>query len=136
MQYTSRTTTRLDFDAAVTAIRASLSEEGFGITTEIDLQSTFRGKLGDDSAARLGSYVILGACNPHLAERAVTADPSIGALLPCNVIVRRPAGTGTTIVEAINPDVMTKFTGAPEIAEIARHAQEALGRALDALASV
>jgi uncharacterized protein (DUF302 family) len=108
-------------------IREALKEQGFGVLTEIDVQATLREKLGEE----VGPYLILGACNPPLAHRALTADPSIGLLLPCNVVVREDEGL--TVVEALNPAVMVELTGAPELASVAAEAGTRLAAALDAV---
>jgi uncharacterized protein (DUF302 family) len=119
MTYTNTITVPMIYADAVAKTRQSLSEQGFGVLTEIDVRSTFSDKLGSDSADALGDYLILGACNPRLAQRALTADPSIGALLPCNVIVRREQGADVTTVQAIDPQTMVQLSDAPEIQDVA-----------------
>jgi uncharacterized protein (DUF302 family) len=119
--------TGASFAEASTRIREALKAQGFGVLTEIDVQATLRDKLGED----MERYVILGACNPPLAHRALSADRSIGLLLPCNVVVRA-AGDGT-IVEALDPRVIAAVAGQPELAEIADDAAARLRAALDAL---
>jgi uncharacterized protein (DUF302 family) len=99
--YTISTTLDQPYDAAVEAVRAALGEQGFGILTEIDLRATLKAKLDVDVAPQ----VILGACRPALAHEALTAEPSIAAVLPCNVVVRA-VDDRTTVVEAFDPDVM------------------------------
>ena len=99
--------------------------------TEIDVAATMKAKLGVDMPAHL----ILGACNPPLAHQALTIAPSIGLLLPCNVVVRTLAD-GRTLVEAMNPDVMVAATGDPKLAAVAAEARERLVAALDALSKV
>ena len=102
------TTLTTTFDDAVQRTRAALSEQGFGILTEIDMRATLQAKLGHE----MEDYLILGACNPPLAHRAVDIDRQIGLLLPCNVIVRRdPAKDTDVLVEAMNPNVMVRVTG-------------------------
>jgi uncharacterized protein (DUF302 family) len=106
MTYTLSTTMTLPWADAVDRTRDALSAQGFGILTEINVRSTFEAKLGAEAADAVGDYVILGACNPGLASRALAAEPEIGALLPCNVVVRQGKDAGTTIIEAIDPQTM------------------------------
>jgi uncharacterized protein (DUF302 family) len=113
--------------AVVEQVRAALSEQGFGVLTEIDVQATLRAKLNEET----GPYLILGACNPPLAHRALTADPSIGLLLPCNVVVR--ADGERTVVEALDPDIMVNVTGKPELEPVAAEAKARLAAALAAV---
>ncbi|WP_345507749.1 DUF302 domain-containing protein [Terrabacter aeriphilus] len=129
MDYTLTTTVDADFDATLTATRAQLAEVGFGVLTEIDLAATLKTKLDVDIAPQ----VILGACRPPLAHAALQAEPSIGVLLPCNVVVRA-VGAGRTIVEAMDPATMVELTGNDQLAEVAADARERLSRALKALA--
>lgn len=110
-------------------VRAALKEQGFGVLTEIDVQATLREKLGED----MEDYLILGACNPPLAHRALTVDRQIGLLLPCNVVVRTDGDE--TVVEALDPQVMVEVTGRQELAPVAAEAGERLRKALDALQS-
>lgn len=118
------------FDEAVERTRAALAEQGFGVLTEIDMAATLKAKLGED----MEDYLILGACNPPLAHRAVGVDRRIGLLLPCNVIVRRdPADAGAVIVEAMDPEVMVQVTGDSELEPIATEAAAKLRDAIDAL---
>lgn len=118
-----------DPDTAEKRIREALSEEGFGILTEIDVQATLKEKIG----VEMRPYRILGACNPPLAHRAIEADENIGALLPCNVIVRGNPDGGTDIVGA-DPDAMLSVADAEGVGEIATEARERLRRAFDAVA--
>jgi len=122
--------TRLDteFDDAVAKTRAALGEQGFGVLTEIDMQATLKAKIG----AEMEQYLILGACNPQLAHRAVGVDRQIGLLLPCNVVVRSD-GDGV-VVEAMNPALMVEVTGEPELEAVAAEATTRLQAAIDALA--
>lgn len=118
------------FDDAVERTRAALAEQGFGVLTEIDMAATLKAKLGED----MEDYLILGACNPPLAHRAVGVDRRIGLLLPCNVIVRRdPDDAGAVIVEAMDPEVMVQVTGDAELQPIATEAAAKLRGAIDAL---
>jgi uncharacterized protein (DUF302 family) len=127
VQYAMTARTGASFAEASTRIREALKAQGFGVLTEIDVQSTLREKLG----AQMEQYVILGACNPPLAHRALSADRSIGLLLPCNVVVRA-AGDGT-FVEALDPRVIAAVAGQPELTGIAEDAAARLRAALDAL---
>lgn len=125
-------TVRLDLEPpeAESRIREALAEEGFGILTEVDVQQTLRAKLGVDMAA----YTILGACNPPLAHRAIEAEEHIGALLPCNVLVRAHPDGGTEIAAA-DPRVMLGVAdGGDELETLADEATAAIRRALDAVA--
>ncbi|WP_026919053.1 DUF302 domain-containing protein [Gordonia shandongensis] len=115
---------------AVARTREALADQGFGVLTEIDMASTLRTKIG----AEIEDYVILGACNPTLAHRAVTADRQIGLLLPCNVVVRtdveRPE---RSIVEAMNPALMVTVTDDPALAPVADEATTLLTAAIESL---
>lgn len=127
MGYGITTTTTLGQDEAIEATRAALAEVGFGVLTEIDLAATLQAKIG----AEIEPYMILGACRPPLAHAAVTADVSIGLLLPCNVVVRQCEGS--TIVEALDPQVMVEMTDTDAFADIAADARDRLERALAAV---
>jgi uncharacterized protein (DUF302 family) len=129
MAYSMSVTISEDFETTVEATRAALADEGFGVLTEIDLAATLKEKLGAD----LPPYLILGACRPPLAQAAVAADPSVGTLLPCNVVVR--VADGRIVVEALDPRVMSQLSDSDEIEEVASDAAERLTRALDAVAS-
>ena len=121
----------LTFEKAVAHTREVLKTEGFGILTEIDLQAAFREKLG----AEFRPYVILGACNPPLAFAAVTADPAIGLMLPCNVTVEA-ASEGTSIVRMTDPAVLLGSMSGTVSAELQRVGEDArarLARAMDEL---
>lgn len=120
------TTLRASFDDAVEMTRRALSEQGFGILTEIDVKA----KLGED----MEDYLILGACNPALAHRAVNVDRQIGLLLPCNVVVRSdPHDDGAVIVEAMNPEIMVQVADQPGLREVADDAAAKLHAAIDVL---
>lgn len=128
MSYTMSKTLNRPYPETVDAVRAALAEQGFGVLTEIDLKATLKAKIDADIAP----YVILGACRPPLAHKAVLADPSVGALLPCNVVVRAQ-DEGTTVVEALDPDVMMSVADSAELKEVAVDARERLAAALDSL---
>lgn len=115
------------FDVALAKVKASLAAVGFGVLTEIDLQSTLQEKI-DKSIPR---HVILGACNPKLAGRAIDADPTIGVMLPCNVVVRETANG--VAVEALDPGLMSSLTGAEELGPIGDEARQLIGEALSQL---
>jgi uncharacterized protein (DUF302 family) len=110
-------------------VEAALKAEGFGVITEIDVQATMRTKLGIERAP----YLILGACNPLLANRAIEADPSVGALLPCNVVVREE--DGQTIVEALNPMAALGIVGGETVRAVAEEATTRPERAIASLAT-
>jgi uncharacterized protein (DUF302 family) len=114
--------------AVVQRVRAALGEQGFGVLTEIDVRATLRDKLGVDMA----DYLILGACNPSLARRAIDVDPDIGLLLPCNVLVRAD-GPDTTLVQAVDPQMMVNVTGRADLEAVADEASGRLRAALDAM---
>jgi uncharacterized protein (DUF302 family) len=133
MAYTHSITVPLPYGQAVERTRQALAEQGFGILTEADIAATFTTKLGPDAAASLGDYVILGACNPALASRALTADPQLGALLPCNVVVRRGPDDDHTLIEAIDPQTMVRLSDSPQVREVADDADTRLRAALTAL---
>ena len=125
------TSLQASFDDAVARTREALSEQGFGVLTEIDVQSTLKNKLGED----MENYLILGACNPPLAHRAIGVDRQIGLLLPCNVVVRSdPDDPQTTLIEAMNPQLLVDVTGEPQLQPIAEEVTARLQAAIDALA--
>ncbi|MFE9695016.1 DUF302 domain-containing protein [Micromonospora sp. NPDC005806] len=128
MSYAMTVRLSAGFAPTVERVRAALKEQGFGVLTEIDLRSTLREKLG----VELEEYIVLGACNPPLAHRALEADRAIGLLLPCNVVVRSD-GPDVTLVQALDPQVMVQMSEAPELREVADEATQRLRAALDAL---
>lgn len=126
--YTITATLEQPYDDAVEAVRAALGEQGFGILTEIDLKATLKSKLDVDVAPQ----VILGACRPALAYEALTTEPSIAAVLPCNVVVRAVDDT-TTVVEAFDPDVMMGMADDPGLQAVATDAKQRIVAALSSL---
>jgi uncharacterized protein (DUF302 family) len=127
---TLTTTVAAPYDDTVARVREALADQGFGVLTEIDIRATLKTKLDVDVA----SQVILGACRPELAHRALQAVPSVAALLPCNVVVR-DLEDGTTLVEAVDPDAMMSVVEDPdgELAAVAADARTRLDAALAAL---
>lgn len=113
------------FAEAVARVRDALKAQGFGVLTEIDIQATLRDKLGED----MEPYLILGACNPPLAHRALAADRRIGLLLPCNVVVRAEAGQ--TVIEALDPQAMVAVAVEASLQPVADEAAARLRAALD-----
>ncbi len=126
--YTMTTTMDRPYAEAVDAVRAALEAQGFGILTEIDLTATLKDKLGVDVAQQ----VILGACRPPLAYEAIQADPSIAAMLPCNVVVRS-ADEATTLVEAFDPEAMMGIAESGALDKVADDAKRRLEAAFAAL---
>jgi uncharacterized protein (DUF302 family) len=133
MTYTHTTVVSADYEEAVQQTREALAEQGFGILSEIDVRATFETKLGAEAARNLGHYVILGACNPQLASRALASEPDLGALLPCNVVVRRGPDAAQTTIQAIDPQTMVQLSGSPAVAEVANDADARLRAALTSL---
>lgn len=128
MKYDRTISLTSDFATTVEAVREALAAQGFGVLTEIDVTATLKAKLGHD----MEDYLILGACNPPLAHRALDADRSIGLLLPCNVVVRREGDH--TLVQALDPNAMVALTGLPTLQPVADEAAARLDAALAALA--
>jgi uncharacterized protein (DUF302 family) len=125
--YGLKTRTRSTMGDAETRVRAALAAEGFGVLTEIDVAATLKTKLGIDRAR----YLILGACNPQLANEALQSEPDVGLLLPCNVIVYED-GT-ETVVAILDPGTMVGLTGNDELQAVASEARARLQRVLDAV---
>ena len=117
----------LPFAASVEKVRAALQDQGFGVLTEIDVTATLKAKLGEE----MEDYLILGACNPPLAHRALEVDRSLGLLLPGNVVLR--ATDGGTLVEIADPEMMVNLTSNPALEPIAKDARERLTLVLTAL---
>jgi len=116
------------FDEVLARAKAALQAEGFGLMCEIDVRKTIKEKLG----AEFRRYVILGACNPPLAHRALEAEPDLGLLLPCNVIVYEADGGAT--VEAIDPEKLLGLVHNPELEPVAREVKARFERAIERLA--
>jgi len=127
MEYGITVRTAAPFGEAVERVRDALREQGFGVLTEIDVQATLRAKLGEE----MEDYLILGACNPALAHRALAADRQIGMLLPCNVVLRTSGGQ--TVIEALDPMTMVAVTGEETLRPIAAEAASRLRAALAAV---
>lgn len=126
------TTLHTSFEEAVLRTRAALAEQGFGVLTEIDMRATLEAKLGE----KIEDYLILGACNPPLAHRAVGVDRRIGLLLPCNVVVRRDLDSDNAVlVEAMDPQVMVQVTEEKALEPVAEEATAKLRAALESLDS-
>ena len=130
MGFALSTVLRTSFDDAVTRTREALAGQGFGVLTEIDMQATLEAKLGED----MEQYLILGACNPPLAHRAVDVNRQIGLLLPCNVVVRAdPADEAAVLVEAMDPQVLVDVTGEEQLKPVADEVAAKLRAAIDSL---
>jgi len=129
MQYGETVRTALAFDDAVARTREALADQGFGVLTEIDVQATMKEKLDAD----VEPQIILGACNPSLAYKALQAEPGIGLLLPCNVVVR--SERDQTLVSAVDPQMMVSLPSNADLQPVADEAAQRLGAALQAVAS-
>ncbi|MFE6617115.1 DUF302 domain-containing protein [Amycolatopsis sp. NPDC057786] len=128
MDYARTITLDLPYEKAVPTVKEAFQEQGFGMLTEIDVQATLKNKLDAD----MEPYVILGACNPQLAHRALDIDRQIGLLLPCNVVVRAD-GDNQTVVQALDPQVMVTVPELDQLQPIADEAGQRINTALDAL---
>ena len=127
MQYGTTVQTTLGFDEAVARTREALAEQGFGVLTEIDVQATMKRKIDAD----VEPQIILGACNPQLAYKALRAEPGIGLLLPCNVVVRREGDR--TLVSALDPQMMVSLPDNADLQPVADEAAQRLAAALQAV---
>ncbi len=121
----------MSYEEADRRLREALQEEGFGVLTEIDVRATLKKKLDVD----FPPYEILGACNPPLAHQALQAEPDIGLLLPCNVVVRALEGGDRTIVEALDPVVQLEVAATPTLRVLAQQVRERIERVLDRVAA-
>ncbi|MEV6163697.1 DUF302 domain-containing protein [Streptomyces sp. NPDC052052] len=128
MGYDRTVRVRADFARTVAAARQALAAQGFGVITEIDMAATLKAKLGRD----MENYLILGACNPQLAERALDTDRGVGLLLPCNVVIRTEGSQ--TVVQALDPATMVTLTGLDAMVPVADEAAHRLDDALARLA--
>ena len=126
--YTFGKAVALDFDAAVDKVTSELAKEGFGVLSEIDVAATLKKKLGQE----MPPYKILGACNPQFASQALAAEPQIGALLPCNVVVRVDAA-GSTRVEFMDPNAVLRLVDHPDVGRLAGDVRQRLVKVMDAL---
>ncbi|MDH4324288.1 MAG: DUF302 domain-containing protein [Betaproteobacteria bacterium] len=126
-KYVFGKTVGLGFDEAIARVTEALAKEGFGVLTEIDVKATLKKKLGIDVAP----YRILGACNPQYAHKAIEFEPQIGALLPCNVVVREEKGK--TRIDIMDPHSVLQLVERPEIEAIATEVRKRLERVLAAL---
>ena len=130
-RYGMGTTVDLPWDEAVARVRDALAKEGFGVLTEIDVKATLARKLGVD----FRKYVILGACNPPMAHRALTAELEIGLLLPCNVVVYESDQPGRSVVAALDPVEALSLSGNEALGEVAIEVKRRLQAALEQVAA-
>ncbi len=127
--YGFKTTVNLSYEEAIGQVTAALKEQGFGVLTQIDVKATLKQKLDVDSP----KYVILGACNPALAHRALQTEPEIGLLLPCNVIVYEDESTGQMVISIADPVAMMQIAGNPLLTEVANEARSRLEKVIAAV---
>lgn len=130
-RYALKRTIALDYTEADRRVREALAEEGFGVLTEIDVRATLKAKLDVD----FRDYEILGACNPPLAHQALKAEPDVGLLLPCNVVVRAADEPGRTVVEALDPVIQLEVADNDQLPELAREVRVRMERVLDRVAA-
>lgn len=126
--FTMSATLPTSYDVTVARVRTLLADAGFGVLTEIDIRATLKAKLDEDVAAQL----ILGACRPQLAHRALQVEPRIAALMPCNVVVA-DAGEGRTRVDVMDPGLLATLAPHPELAEVAADARARLTGMMESL---
>ncbi|MBT3043881.1 MAG: DUF302 domain-containing protein [Candidatus Thiodiazotropha sp. (ex Codakia orbicularis)] len=126
--YSFKTSVEGDLERVETQVVEALKNEGFGVLTEIDVQATMKKKLGIDKRP----YKILGACNPSLANQALDAEPDIGLLLPCNVVIRQEKDGGITVA-FMDPVAVLQLVEGEKIADLARDVKSRLERVRDAL---
>ena len=129
MVYEETVVLDVPFAEALAAVKQAFAESGFGTLTEIDLQQTLHAKIGKE----MDPYVIVGACNPKLAGAALDAEPLIGVLLPCNVVVRQVEGR--VFVDAMDPGLMASMTGRPELEPVAAEARGLVNDAMREIAA-
>ena len=127
-KYGIKRVVKLSYEKTVQKVTETLKEQGFGILTEIDVKATLKKKLDED----IKPYIILGACNPKLALHALTEEPDIGLLLPCNVVVYQD-DNDDTVLGAIDPAVMVQITGRDDLDDFASSVKQKLTAALDAV---
>lgn len=128
MQYHYSITLDLGFEETIDHVTSALKQEGFGILTEIDVQSTLKNKIDVD----FRPYRILGACNPHFAHKALTVEDKIGVFLPCNVVVQNN-DNGKTEVSAVSPKASMMAVGSPDLASIANEVEDKLKSVIESL---
>ena len=125
--YSIKKEVKISYDGAVLKVREALKNEGFGILTEIDVKATLKKKLNAD----FDNYLILGACNPPLAHKALQAERDLGLMLPCNIIIYEKEGK--TFVAAIRPTIQMQKINNPQLGPIAVHVEEKLKRVIDSI---